>query len=142
MTQHPRSPYLCGAVAALFALACAPSHARDDGAQGMVVVRDAATGLLRAPTPAELRALRAGDPALAAPHTHQPSTTRPDGTRQLRLSEGSVVYSVAKRDSAGHLAIDCVQGAAAADAATRHPAPAAAAAPATAQPKESHHDAD
>jgi hypothetical protein len=143
MTDHSRSPYLCGAVAALFALACAPSHARDDGAQGMVVVRDAATGLLRAPTPAELRALRAGDPALAAPHTHQPSTTRPDGTRQLRLSEGSVVYSVASRDSAGHLAIDCVQGAAAADAATSHAAPAAAAAaPATAPSKESHHDAD
>jgi hypothetical protein len=135
MTRHSRSPSLCGALAALFALACAPAHARDDGAQGMVVVRDAATGLLRAPTPAELRALRANDPALATPHTHQPSTTRPDGTRQLRMAEGSAVYSVAHRDAAGRMTLDCVQGEAAAAAALGQSA-------APTPPKESHHDAD
>lgn len=135
MAIPSRSPYLAGALAALFALACAPSHARDDGAQAMVVVRDAATGLLRAPTPTELRALRAADPSLAGARTQQPSVTRPDGTRQLRLSDSSMVYTVLTRDAAGHSATECVQGAAAADAARAHPA-----VPVTT--KESHHDTD
>lgn len=129
------SPYCCGALAALLALASAPSHARDDTAPGMVVVRDAATGQLRPPTPAELRALRAADPSAAPPQPRAPSIVRPDGSRKLRLSDNNMVYSVVTRDAAGHTAVDCVQGGAAAEAARLHPAQATG-------HKESGHERD
>ena len=83
--------------------------------QGMVVVRDAQTGQLRAPTPAEARAL-APKPTSSLTTTSRPSMiTHPSGARQVRLGERGLVYSVVTRDGDGKLAEQCVHGAAAAD---------------------------
>jgi len=92
----------------------------------MVVVRDAQTGQLRAPTAAESRALAPparSSAAMAAPA--QPAlVTHPGGSRQVKLGERSLVYSVVTRDADGKLHDQCVQGAAAADKAVHAPAPA------------------
>jgi hypothetical protein len=92
------------------------------GQAGMVVVRDAQTGKMRAPTPDELKALRARDPApatLAAgtPPQHQALAPRRDGTRGVRLSDRTMVYDVVTRGADGKLSSECVHGAAAAEAA-------------------------
>jgi hypothetical protein len=89
---------------------------------GMVVVRDAQTGKMRAPTPDELKALRARDPAPAAlaagtPPQHQALAPRRDGTRGVRLSDRTMVYDVVTRGADGKLSSECVHGAAAAEAA-------------------------
>ena len=102
---------------------------------GMVVVRDAQTGQLRAPTAAEMRALApasTASAAMAAPS--QPTVvTHPGGSKQVKLGERSLVYSVVTRDADGKLHDQCVQGAAAADKALH--------APASAQRNEEHrHD--
>lgn len=99
--------------------------------QGMVVVRDAQSGQLRAPTPAEIRALA---PPPAAAQMNAPSqpalVTHPGGSRQVRLGERGLVYSVVTRGADGKLAEQCVHGAAAADKAVNASAnPAAPAAP-------------
>ena len=98
----------------------------------MVVVRDAQTGQLRAPTAAESRALApppsAGMRAQAAPAL----VTHPGGSRQVKLGERALVYSVVTRGADGKLAEQCVQGEAAADKAVH--------APASAQQKEHSHD--
>lgn len=91
--------------------------------EGMVVVRDAQSGQLRNATPAEVKALRAQDPAQRALVAEPPSPVliRKDGRLQKRLGERSLVYSVATRDDAGKLGMECVQGAQAADAALKQP---------------------
>jgi len=102
---------------------------------GMVVVRDAQTGQLRAPTAAESRALSPAPPASAAMTAPAPPTmvTHPGGSKQVKLGERSLVYSVVTRDADGKLHDQCVQGAAAADKALH--------APASAQHNEEHrHD--
>lgn len=101
------------------ASACASAGEQD----GMVVVRDVQTGLLRNATPAEVKALRAQDATRRGLVAEPPSpvTIRKDGTLQKRLGERSMVYSVVTRDDAGKLDMECVQGAAAADAALNQP---------------------
>lgn len=97
--------------------------------QAMVVVRDAQTGELRAPTPQEMRALAppsAG--ALRAP-AQPAAVTHPGGSRQVRLGERGLVYTVVKRGPDGKLSEHCVQGAGAADKAVH--APQSASAPTT-----------
>ncbi|KQV82344.1 hypothetical protein ASD15_09900 [Massilia sp. Root351] len=86
------------------------------GQDGMVLVRDAETGALRAPTAAEFEALRAqqGRPPTVAPQVFQ----HPDGTRQSRVAQRQV-YSVATRGADGVLASRCVHGEQAAEAALR-----------------------
>ena len=86
------------------------------GQQGMVVVRDAQTGQLRAPTAAEMRAL-APPPASASmsPQSQPPMVTHPGGSRHVRLGERGLVYSVVKRGADGKLEEQCVLGAAAAE---------------------------
>ncbi|MFC5459112.1 post-PEP-CTERM-1 domain-containing protein [Massilia niabensis] len=84
--------------------------------QGMVVVRDAQSGQLRAPTPAEIRALAppAAAARMAAPS--QPALfTHPGGSRHVRLGERGLVYSVVTRGADGKLAEQCVHGEAAAE---------------------------
>ena len=105
-------------LAAMCAAMPHPTSAQEQQ-QGMVVVRDAQTGQLRAPTPAEIRALAPKAPsAMTAPS--QPSmVTHPSGARQVRLGERGLVYSVVTRDGDGRLAEQCVHGAAAADQAVR-----------------------
>jgi hypothetical protein len=103
--------------------AALPLSATAQEQSGMVVVRDAQTGQLRAPTAAELRALAPapGSAALLAPS--QPAlVTHPDGARQVRLGERGLVYSVVTRGADGKLHDQCVQGAAAADKAVHTPA--------------------
>lgn len=85
--------------------------------QGMVVVRDADTGELRAPTADEARALHprtntsAADAAAPAPKM----VTGPGGRRSVQLGERGMVYSVVTRGADGKLEEQCVHGAHAAD---------------------------
>lgn len=113
------------AMLALAALSLPPS-AGAAGQEGMVVVRDRETGQMRAPTPAELRALRAQQKAMAPAPAIAPSVQRPDGTRHLHLGERGMVYSVLKRDAEGKPIIGCTGGEHAARAAIEAPAAGAA----------------
>lgn len=124
------------AMAALCALAAFSMQAKAAGQEGMVVVRDPVTGQVRAPTPDELRALRAKAPApaaLGAGAAQGPAAlSARNGARGVRLGEKSMVYEVVARGADGTLSSQCVQGeAAAADALGR---------PANTEPKEHSHD--
>ncbi|RZA34356.1 MAG: hypothetical protein EOP92_16125 [Lysobacteraceae bacterium] len=80
--------------------------------QGMVVVRDAETGQLRAPTSLEARALHARTNAAAA-RSAAPAPRMiigPGGRRSVQLGERQMVYSVVTRDAEGKLAEQCVHG--------------------------------
>jgi len=83
---------------------------------GMLVVRDAQTGELRAPTPAEALALQ---PATSARATAvQPAmVTGPGGRRSVRLGEQHMVYAVVTRGVDGKLSDQCVHGVHAAESA-------------------------
>jgi len=110
-------------LAALFAALCHVPPASAAGQdQGMVVVRDQQTGQLRAPTPAELQALRPAPAAALRARTRPALVTSPGGSRHLRIGEQGMVYSVVTRGADGKLAGQCVQGQAAADAAVKQPA--------------------
>ena len=86
------------------------------GQQGMVVVRDAQTGQLRAPTAAEMRALAPPSAAARMSAPSQPAmVTHPGGSRHVRLGERGLVYSVVKRGADGKLDEQCVHGAVAAE---------------------------
>lgn len=88
--------------------------------QGMVVVRDAQSGQLRAPTPAELRALAPSPAPARMGAAAQPAlVTHPGGSRHVRLGERGLVYSVATRGADGKLSGQCVHGEAAAEQALR-----------------------
>jgi Flp pilus assembly protein CpaB len=110
---------------------------RQDRQEGMVVVRDAQTGKMRAPTPEELKALRAKAPPSSASVTGAPQApqqlSRRDGARGVRLGEKSLVYDVVTRGEDGKLSSQCVQGEAAAREALEHPA--------NAEHKEHNHEA-
>ena len=122
---------LCGAL---------PISAHAQQESGMVVVRDAQTGQLRAPTAAEARALAPAPSASAAMRATQPAlVTHPDGRRQVTLGERGLVYTVVTRGADGKLQDQCVQGAAAAEKAVHAPA-AAPASPSTAAHGEHGHD--
>jgi hypothetical protein len=100
-----------------------PGSARQ--ADGMVVVRDARTGLLRNATPAEVKVLRAQEVQLGItrPQPPAPVTVRPNGTRQKHLGERGLVYSIVSRDANGKLSAQEAIGEDAADAALKAPAP-------------------
>ncbi len=106
--------------------------------QGMVVVRDADTGQLRAPTPDEARALHPRTTASAAAQAAPPPrmVTGPGGRRSVKLGERQMVYSVVTRGADGKLEEQCVHGAHAAEHALGH----GAAQPASTQPREHHHE--
>lgn len=113
-------------------LAALPLAGAAQEQSGMVVVRDAQTGQLRAPTAAESRALAPpSSSAMRAPA--QPAlVTHPGGSRQVRLGERGLVYSVVQRGADGKLVEQCVHGATSADKAVHTPA--------STQHKEHHHD--
>jgi hypothetical protein len=131
------------ALAALCVLASMTMHAKaadqkaEDRQEGMVVVRDPQTGKMRAPTPEELRALRAKAPPSSAALIGTPRVpqqlSRRDGSRGVRLGEKSLVYDVVTRGADGKLSSQCVQGQAAAREAMEHPA--------NAEHKEHNHEA-
>jgi hypothetical protein len=97
---------------------CALAPARAEQPASMVVVRDATTGQLRAPTAAELQALNAQ--RLTAPATGPLSgmpagtrpivTTGPDGTMRANVGRDSLMYAVIQRDADGKLHSQCVSG--------------------------------
>ncbi|MDB5958962.1 MAG: hypothetical protein JWP59_256 [Massilia sp.] len=91
----------------LFATAvlCAQAAAAQDG---MVAARDPQTGLLRAATPAELRAL--GAPSLSLRPAAGPVKIRSDGRRELHLGEAALVHATIRRDADGRLTTSCVEG--------------------------------
>ena len=99
-------------------------------------MRDAQTGQLRAPTPAEIRALTPPPASARMGAPSQPTLiTHPGGGRQVRLGERGLVYSVVTRGADGKLAEQCVHGKAAAEQAVR-----AGAAPATAHNEGHRHE--
>lgn len=111
-----------GAGMALAALALAPAAGAAEEPQGMVVVRDAATGELRAPTAAEFRVLQAAPASRRAASAPPPPERRADGTRRAHLGERGTVYTVISRDASGATQTQCVHGAEAAAAALQQPA--------------------
>ena len=104
---------------ALFSLQAKAQEQEQEEGKGMVVVRDAQTGKMRAPTPDELRALRAKTPpppaAMAGSAQPQTLTNRRSGARGVRLGEKNLVYEVVTRGPDGKLSETCVQGADAAE---------------------------
>ena len=125
------------ALAALLAAGAlsVPAAASDEQAEGMVVVRDARTGLLRNATPAEVKTLRAQEVQRGITRPAPPAavTVRKNGTRQMHLGERGLVYSVVTRDAGGKLAVREVTGEDAANAAVNAPPPAT---------HQEHHHAD
>ncbi len=118
-------------LAAMVVLASVTLHAKaqtknDAAEKGMVVVKDPQTGKMRAPTPEELRALRARTPAPAASLAGKPAApqtlSRRDGARGVRLGEKTLVYDVVTRGADGKLSEQCVHGEDAAQDALQHPA--------------------
>lgn len=111
-------------LAAICAMALTQTpHARAAGQEGMVVVRDAQTGQMRAPTAEEMKALtQAPSGALKAqPPLSSLVVTNPDGSRRLRMGERGQVFTVVTRGADGKLAEQCVHGDHAATA-LAHPA--------------------
>jgi hypothetical protein len=98
--------------------------ARAAGQDGLVAVRDAQTGQLRAPTAAEMKALAPAPVSNVSPQVPLSSlvVTKPNGSRTLRLAGRGQVYSVVSRAPDGQLVEQCVQGEAAANAALAQPA--------------------
>jgi hypothetical protein len=125
------------ALAALLAAGAlsVPAAAGEEQAEGMVVVRDARTGLLRNATPAEVKTLRAQEVQreVARPAPPAAVTVRENGTRQKHLGEQGLVYSVVTRDANGKLSSQEVIGEDAANAALKAPAPVT---------QQEHHHAD
>jgi hypothetical protein len=81
--------------------------------QGVIAVRDAETGELRAPTAAEAKALQAleqqrqqGQGKSAAPQISR----KADGTRKGHLGNQGAVYSVLTRNPDGSSQVDCITG--------------------------------
>lgn len=129
-------------LAALCALAALTMHAKaaeqDQARQeGMVVVKDPVTGKMRAPTPQELRELRAKAPApaagLSSAARENKALTRRDGARGVRLGEKNLEYELVTRGEDGKLSSQCVHGEDAAGHALQHPA--------NAEHKEDRHEA-
>lgn len=106
-----RRAALLATLAALLAAPAGPAAAQQAPAPGVIVVKDAQTGKLRAPTAAEYKALaKLAQPAPRAMTAPPATIKRADGTVQRRLGEAGMTYSVISRDKDGNLRIDCVQG--------------------------------
>lgn len=119
--------FATGTLTALCLIAIFSMHAKaagQDSQNGMVVVRDAQTGKMRAPTPDELKVLRSKTPAAAALSGAPRAAalgTRHDGARGVRLGDRTMVYEVVTRGADGKLSSQCVEGADAAGNAIAHP---------------------
>lgn len=140
---------LFSTAAAIAALALSGSAFAADQ-QGMSVVKDAATGQLRAPTAdeaAQLQTIRAQQRAAAsaaanrsglargasAAATVAPGTTiqHANGAVEMTVDSEQLSYSVMTKDADGKLVLQCVTGATAAEKAMSTPAT---------QSKEHQHD--
>lgn len=101
-------------------MAMPPVHAA--GQESMVVVRDAQTGELRAPTAAEAAALRSKSALQRQALPKPPLSVGPGGGSKVQLGKSALVYNVVTRDANGKLTEQCVNSAQAADEALAHPA--------------------
>jgi hypothetical protein len=114
-------------------------HPDQPGQDGMVVVRDAKTGKMRAPTADELKALRPRTPSAlgtaAKPQTQAQALTRRNGARGVRLGEKTMVYEVVTRGADGKLTSECLHDGDAAEHAVH-----AASSPSKVQAKEHAHE--
>lgn len=88
-------------------------------AQAQRVVRDSATGQLRAPTADEAKALdapagtvrKAAQPVgLLSGRVNPQPVVHADGSVEQELDESTLMYSVARRNSDGTLSLYCVPG--------------------------------
>ena len=105
------------------ALAAAPAADTVDtvAPDAQVVVRDAATGRLRAPTDSETQALHAAAPNLRrAPHAPM-QRSHHSGAKGVRLTEEFMSYSVVIKQPDGRLVEYCFPNAEAAEAAVTAP---------------------
>jgi hypothetical protein len=141
--MRQRARRLAGAAVALGAFGLlAPALSSAAPAQdGMVVVRDPVTGQLRAPTAAEFQALQAAAPKSVTSQVLAPPRviSKADGTRQVRLGQGNMVYSVVNRDGEGQLHQLCVSGPADADAALQAAGASNAGAVSTTEARHENH---
>jgi hypothetical protein len=107
-----------GALVALTALVVSSAAFAADGKDGMKVVRDAATGELRAPTPAEAQTMHAQEKAKAPSKAvgmltgavEPQQKLMANGTVMMELTEDSMVYSVVTKKADGSLDMQCVTG--------------------------------
>jgi len=122
----------------LLAAACLPAAAQaEPPGKASVVVRDAETGTLRAPTAAEMRALQPAPSAAArssAARAQSGIMTGPGGRRSVQLDERHMVYSIVTREADGSHGEGCVKG--------EHAAEHALSKPATATKPEEHRHED
>ena len=118
------------ALVALAAMASAPALAAADA--GMRAARDAKTGLVRAPTAEESRALDAAAAkvraakggarvGMASGKVNPQAVTHADGTVEQELDESTLSYSVARRNADGTIEMVCVHGKDAANKAMKAP---------------------
>lgn len=119
-SRHSGQRLLCAAGITLALLGLAgPSAAQE--ANAMVVVKDAETGQLRAPTAAEAAALTAPSPtartAMRKPAQQILSKTNKHGIKGFRLTDESLSTSVAVRKADGSIERQCYDAHGAADTA-------------------------
>ena len=105
-----------GLAAALAVVALASASAVHAVDAGMTVVKDPDTGLLRAPTADEFKALQAQsireNAGKAAQVQEAPvAIRRADGATRLTLGENHMSYAVVTRNADGTLTEQCVTGA-------------------------------
>ena len=93
--------------------------------QGQMIVRDAATGRLRGPTPEEAAALHAAGPQALRGARRQGNVTRfhRSGATGARLDDSAMSFVLLVRQPDGRLAEYCFENQAAAEAALAAPAP-------------------
>ncbi len=110
-----------GVAAALAAVALASASAVHAADPGLTVVRDPDTGLLRAPTADEFKALqaqsirdnagKAAQVQAAQVQAAPVAIQRADGATRLTLGENHMSYAVVTRNADGTLTEQCVTGA-------------------------------
>ena len=95
----------------------APAVSETVEADGMIAVRDAVTGQLRAPTAEEAAALQAKSQASKSTRVRALSATATPvgrtnayGATRFRPTPENISYSVATRNADGSLSTTCVQG--------------------------------
>lgn len=105
-----------GAALALAASAL-PALADAEVANSQIVVRDAATGRLRAATADEARALQATRPAASSTALRTVQRSHASGAKGVRLNDSFMSYSVLVRQPDGSVAEQCFASQEEADAA-------------------------
>lgn len=114
--------------AALAAVALSPAQAEPakPASQRATVVRDAATGKLRAPTAeeaAELAATPAPSAARSARRAAPVEVQHANGAVSLEVDDSLLMYSVARRNADGSITTECVPGGKAARSLVRKAGP-------------------